>query len=61
MSERRRITIELTPQDEARVKLIQEDTGDPTIVGAIRWALRYLANDLNQTISPDKVANENRH
>ncbi|MCP4540606.1 MAG: hypothetical protein GY832_26005 [Chloroflexi bacterium] len=46
MASRRRITIELTEQDQKRLEFIQAATGEFTIIGTIRHALRETTREL---------------
>jgi DNA-binding MarR family transcriptional regulator len=50
MANKRRITIELTEKDQEHIKAIQRETGDTTIIAAIRVALRVLARDINHSL-----------
>ena len=50
---KRRVTIELTDRDQANLRVIQEETGDTSIVGPIRLSLRELAGAIKREAQRD--------
>ena len=46
-------TIELTDKDREHIKTIQKETGEPTIIGVIRIALRDMAREISFSMPPE--------
>lgn len=54
MSDKQRTTIVLTDKDHQNIAIIQRETGEPTIAGVIRMALRILARDIAEYIPQEQ-------
>ena len=55
--EKRRLNIILRVKDQEHVVIIQRDTGETTVVGAIRAALRKMAREIpaNVNLGSDEI------